>query len=103
MEIFLKNQFVFYQKNSEAQIHNFYKFFKEQVLDNYQAIKKKKNLQVKKQQSIVVNQSSWKIPVWVGSWLYYSPEISERTSVGVNWGENRGADFQEVDFQLYWD
>lgn len=66
MKIFLKNQFVFYQKNSEAQIDNFASK-NEQVLDIHQAIKKKKYLWVKKQQSIVVNQSSSKNPVWVGS------------------------------------
>lgn len=42
MKTFLKNQFVFYQRNSKAQIHNFDKCFKdEQVLDIHQAIKKK--------------------------------------------------------------
>lgn len=41
MKIFLKNQFVFYQKNSEAQIDNFASK-NEQVLDIHQAIKKKK-------------------------------------------------------------
>lgn len=40
MKIFLKNQFVFYQKNSEAQIDNFASK-NEQVLDIHQAIKKK--------------------------------------------------------------
>lgn len=40
MKIFLKNQFVFYQKNSEAQIDNFASKT-EQVLDIHQAIKKK--------------------------------------------------------------
>lgn len=33
MEIFLNNQFVFCQKNSEVQIHEFDKLFKEQVFD----------------------------------------------------------------------
>lgn len=69
MKIFLKNQFVFYQKNSEARIDNFDIFQRmNKSLIFFKLFKKKrKYLWVKKQQSIAVNQSSSKNPVWVGS------------------------------------
>lgn len=65
MKIFLKNQFVFYQKNSEAQIDNFDIFQRmNKSLIFFKLFKKKKKyLWVKKQQSIAVNQSSSKNPV----------------------------------------